>query len=41
MDYTKEEIEKRVKAALRGARIAGHKSIKSIDLPLSFSSTRS
>jgi hypothetical protein len=31
MDYTKEEAEKRLQAALRGSRITGHKPMS--DLP--------
>jgi hypothetical protein len=30
MDYTKEEVKQRFEAALRGSRIAGHKTMKDI-----------
>jgi hypothetical protein len=30
MDYTKEEAEQRLVAALRGARLAGHKPMESL-----------
>jgi hypothetical protein len=30
MEFTKQEAEERLKAALRGARIAGHKPMESL-----------